>query len=82
MGPAPDLSVVTFRYVPESGDADDVNRQLVEAIANDGRVFLASTTIDGSFVIRMAILTYHSHLEDVDLALQVIRECIEEVREA
>ena len=79
VGPAPDLSVVTFRFVPEEGDADTFNRTLVEAISADGRVFLASTRIDGKFVIRMAILTYHSHLEDVDLALQVIRELIETV---
>jgi glutamate/tyrosine decarboxylase-like PLP-dependent enzyme len=79
VGPEPDLSVVTFRFVPEKGDADEFNKSLVEAIAADGRVFLASTTIDGKFVIRMAILTYHSHLEDVDLALQVIRELIDVV---
>lgn len=77
VGPEPDLSVVTFRFVPETGDADSFNKALVEAIAADGRVFLASTTIGGKFVIRMAILTYHSHLEDVDLALQVIRELID-----
>lgn len=77
IGSEPDLSVVTFRFVPEKGDSDDVNRRLVEAISDDGRVFLASTTINGQFVIRMAILTYHSHREDVDMALQVIRECIE-----
>ena len=75
VGPEPDLSVVTFRFVPETEDADTFNRALVKAIAADGRVFLASTAIDDKFVIRMAILTYHSHLEDVDLALQVIREC-------
>ena len=80
VGPEPDLSVVHFRFVPESGDVNEANRALVEAIAADGRVFLASTTIDGKFVIRMAILTYHSHLEDVDCALQVIRECIEAMK--
>jgi glutamate/tyrosine decarboxylase-like PLP-dependent enzyme len=80
VGPRPDLSIVTFRLVPEVGDANDASRALVEAIRNDGRVFLTSTTIDGRFTLRMAILTYSTHLEEVDLALKAIRECSAEVR--
>lgn len=75
LGPAPDLSVVTFRFCPDSIDADVATRALLDAIHRDGRVFMASTTIAGRFTIRMAILTYHTHVEDVDLALAVIREC-------
>jgi len=75
LGPTPDLSIITFRFRPESGDADTASRALVDAIREDGRVFLTSTTIAGRFTIRMAILTYNTHLEDVKLALQVIREC-------
>lgn len=74
-GPRPDLSVVTFRYRPEHGDSDAASRGLLEAIQKDGRVFLTSTTIAGRFTIRMAILTYNTHLKDVELALRVIREC-------
>ena len=74
LGPRPDLSVVTFQFDPESIDADVASRSLLKAINSDGRVFMASTTIAGHFTIRMAILTYHTHLEDIDLALQVIRE--------
>ena len=77
-GPSPDLSIVTFRYVPNSGDADDANKKLVDAIRDDGRVFMTSTTMDGHYVIRMAILGYNSHLVDVDLALTVIRELVAE----
>ncbi len=79
LGPAPDLSVVTFRFCPESIDADVATRALLDAIHRDGRVFLASTTIAGQFTIRMAILTYHTHLEDVDLALAVVRECTAQI---
>ncbi len=75
LGPRPDLSIVTFRFCPESADADVASRSLLKAIHNDGRVFMTSTTIAGQFTIRMAILTYHTHLEDIDLALQVIKEC-------
>ncbi len=72
----PDLSIVTFRYVPESRCANDFNKQLIDAIRDDGRVFLTSTTMDGKYVIRLAILGYNTHLDAVDTALTVIREMI------
>lgn len=80
LGPRPDLSVVTFRFCPDDTESDDASRALFAAMQRDNRVFLASTTIAGQFTIRMAILTYHTHLEDVDLALQVIKDCAATVR--
>ncbi len=73
-GPPPDLSVVAFRYVPERGDADEFNRRLAEAIRDDGRIFLSTTTLDDVYTLRMAILGYHTHLKDIDIALEVIEE--------
>jgi aromatic-L-amino-acid/L-tryptophan decarboxylase len=78
-GPPPDLSIVTFRYVPASGNADNFNKRLVEAIRDDGRLFLTSTTMDDQYVIRLAVLGYNTHLDDVDTALTVIREMIAQV---
>jgi glutamate/tyrosine decarboxylase-like PLP-dependent enzyme len=75
-GPPPDLSIATFRYVPASGDADTFNKSLIDAIRDDGRVFLTSTTVDEYYVIRMAILGYNTHIDDVDTALTVIKEMI------
>lgn len=75
-GPQPDLSVVTFRYVPTAGDADEANRRIVEHIHEDGRVFLSSTMIDGVFTIRMAAVCFRTHLREVDLALEILEEAI------
>ncbi len=72
VGPAPDLSVVTFRYRPASGDADVFNRKLVEAIHRDGRVFLSSTMLDGRFTLRCAVVSFRVHLETIDLALDIL----------
>ncbi len=79
-GPFPDLSVVTFRYVPRSGDADDFNRRLVREIVDGQRVFVSSTTLDDHFVIRLAVLGYNTHIEDVDLVLSVIRDAIDRLK--
>ena len=73
-GAPPDLSVVTFRYVPEHGDADRFNRRLADAVRDDGRIHFSTTTLHGNFTPRLAVLGYHTHLEDIECALEVIRE--------
>src|SRR5690606_25339946 len=36
-GPFPDLSIVMFWYEPESGDANEFNKKILESVQNDGR---------------------------------------------
>ncbi|HEY7700626.1 MAG TPA: aminotransferase class V-fold PLP-dependent enzyme [Vicinamibacteria bacterium] len=72
VGPYPDLSVVIFRYRPAHGDADAFNQKLVEAIHEDGRVFLTSTILDGRFTLRLAVVSFRVHLETIDLALEIL----------
>lgn len=71
-GPEPELSVVTYRYVPARGDPDEFNRRLLQAIHRDGRVFVSSTRVDGKFMLRLAVLHFRSHREHVDLLLQLL----------
>lgn len=74
VGPSPDLSVVIFRYAPEYGDGNEFNRQLADELRRDGRVLLSTTMIDGKFGLRMAVLGYNTHLDDVDLALELLQK--------
>ena len=76
VGPEPDLSIAIFRYVPESGDTNDFNAKLVEQIMQDGRIFLSTTTIDDVYWIRFAVLSFRTHLEQVELALQLMRNLV------
>jgi len=76
VGPPPELSVVTFRYVPGSGNADEFNKMLVNEIQKDGRVFLSSTVLDGRFTLRLAVLSFRTHLETIDRALEILKEKI------
>ncbi|MFW6157674.1 MAG: pyridoxal phosphate-dependent decarboxylase family protein, partial [Balneolaceae bacterium] len=78
-GPKPELSVTIFRYCPDRGDADDFNRKLAECIHKDGRIFLSSTTIEGTVWLRMAIVGLRTHLKEVEEAIGIIREKIEDV---
>ena len=72
-GPFPDLSIVTYRYVPRRGDANAFNRRLLEAILDDGRIFLSSTTIDGNFILRLAVLNFRTHRQHIDYLLELLQ---------
>jgi aromatic-L-amino-acid decarboxylase len=71
-GPAPDLSVVAFRYRPGGGDADDFNERLIRHVQQEGRVMLSGTRIDGTYYLRCAILCFRTHLEHVDEAIAAL----------
>lgn len=79
VGPAPDLSVVTFRRAPDGMSlerANRLNQEMVDRIRRDGRVFLSSTMLDGRFTIRLAVLNFRTHRSAIDLALKVLKEAI------
>lgn len=77
VGPEPELSVAFFRYVPESGNANTFNKKLVDEIHRDGRVFLSSTHINGTIFLRLAVLNFRTHLEEVNLIVSVLKEKIQ-----
>ena len=78
-GPFPELSVALYRYVPRGADPNEFNARLLRAVQRDGRIFLSSTTIDGVYYLRLAVLCFRTHLRHVDLALEVLREKITEL---
>jgi aromatic-L-amino-acid decarboxylase len=73
VGPYPDLSVVTYRFVPKRGDADEANAQIVQDVMRDGRVFISSTRLDNKFILRLAVLAFRTHKETVDILLDILR---------
>ena len=72
-GPFPELSIVLFRFCPLDCNLNELNQQLIKEIQQDGRIFLTSTTINGDFWIRVAILLFRGHLKHVDLLLDILR---------
>jgi len=73
-GPAPELSVVTYRFIPKDRDADEFNKWLLSEVVRDGRVFISSTLLDGRFILRFACLAFRTHLSTVDTLLQILKE--------
>ena len=79
MGPSPDLSIITFKYIPDRGNADFFNQQLVNAVQQDGRIFISSTTIDGTFTLRLAVLGFRTHLDTIEEAIDILKEKVKEI---
>jgi len=73
-GLEPELSVVTYRFVPKHGNANEFNKRLLDEVVKDGRVFISSTMLNGNFTLRFACLAFRSHLSTVDLLLQILKE--------
>ena len=73
----PELSVVVYRYVPKTGDANEFNRRLLEAVVADGRIFISSTMLEGNYTLRFACLAFRTHLKTVDTLLEVLRDQVE-----
>ena len=77
VGPAPELSIVIFRWVPPGVSperADDVNQAIVDRVRRDGRIFLSSTLLEGRFTLRLVALGFRTHRRTIDLALRVLGE--------
>lgn len=75
-GPWPDLSIVTFRYVPDSGDANEFNRRLLQAVHADGKVFITSTLIAGNYTLRLAVLNFRTHRATIDYLLDLLKKAV------
>lgn len=74
VGPYPDLSIVTYRCVPPRGDPDVFNQRLLHALERDGRILVSSTRIENQLVLRLAVVCFRTHLEDIETALETLKQ--------
>jgi aromatic-L-amino-acid decarboxylase len=75
----PQLSVVAFRYLPQRGDADDFNARLLRGVNDLGRVHLSSTRSAGRFVLRICVLSFRTHADRVQVAVDDLRRVAQEL---
>jgi len=71
----PILSLLSFRYRPAGiADLDALNARLIQAINDDGRIYLTQTRLRDQFVIRFVVGQTYTTEADVAFAWEVIRE--------
>lgn len=73
-GPEPELSVFMFRCNPGTGDPDKLNREIHRMIIDDGEIFFSTTTHKGHFMLRLAVLSFRTHLDTIDETLRTLKE--------
>lgn len=86
----PQLSIVAFRLEPSGAGMGDrtpqvneselngLNRHLLDRINARRHVFLTGTMLRGQFVIRICVLSFRTHLDRMEQALQDIRAAVKE----
>ncbi|MEZ5832933.1 MAG: pyridoxal-dependent decarboxylase [Dongiaceae bacterium] len=71
----PILSLLSFRYRPAgAADLDALNARLIQAINDDGRIYLTQTRFQDKFVIRFVVGQTYTTEADIIFAWDVIRE--------
>jgi aromatic-L-amino-acid decarboxylase len=74
VAPVP-LSVVCFRYK----GSDDENRAIIERVNASGRVFIASTVLNGMLTLRLAIGNLETRWNDVQEAWELLQKAAESI---
>ena len=77
----PQLTVVAFRLNRpglEPAALNALNEGLLERINARKRVFLTHTVIDGSFLIRICVVSFRTHMDRIKMAMDDIRAAVSE----
>ena len=79
-GPEPELSITFFRFPSNNGNI--FNQKLLNALQVDGRCFFSSTIINDKFWIRCAVLSFRSHLSEIETALSMIKDNLKNIKKS
>ncbi|HEX5416907.1 MAG TPA: aminotransferase class V-fold PLP-dependent enzyme [Chloroflexota bacterium] len=74
-----ELSIVCFRYVPDSRRGDDarlnaLNKRIMETIQAEGETFLTNASLRGTFALRACILHHATTASDVAALVEIVRK--------
>ncbi|MGZ6971206.1 MAG: hypothetical protein ACXVID_06055 [Thermoanaerobaculia bacterium] len=79
----PELSLFAFRLTPPGASVDEanrLNRDVMDRVNARQRVLLTGTLLGDDFAIRMCILSFRTHADRIQMALEDLRAAVEEVR--
>jgi aromatic-L-amino-acid decarboxylase len=77
----PQLSIVAFRRVwPGRGteETNAANRRILDAVNARGRVHVTGTMLGAVFAIRICVLSFRTHRDRIEMAIEDLRAAIEE----
>ena len=76
------LSVTCFRYAPgrlrgDDAEVDRLNREVLDAVQREGRVYLTGTELRGRLALRACIVNFRTRESDLDALIETIRAAAE-----
>ncbi|HVT03532.1 MAG TPA: aminotransferase class V-fold PLP-dependent enzyme [Thermoanaerobaculia bacterium] len=80
----PQLSIVAFRLVVAGRsreELDALNRELLARINGRQRVMLTPTIVSERFVLRICVVSFRTHQDRMEMALEDIRAAVDEMAE-
>ena len=76
----PQLSLLAFRVRREGqseAEVDALTRRVIAAVNVRQRVFLTGAVVKGRYLIRMCILSFRTHKDRVDMAIEDITSAMQ-----
>jgi glutamate/tyrosine decarboxylase-like PLP-dependent enzyme len=76
-----ELSIATFRFVPEDLEPgseavesylDELNEQILVGLKTGGEAFVSNAVIDGTFLLRTCIVNFRTSLSDVEALPEIV----------
>jgi len=74
---------VAFRLVKPglTGDQlDALNHRFLEAVNDRKRIYISASVVRGAYLLRICVLSFRTHMPDMERALEDIRKVAEELR--
>ncbi len=79
----PQLTLVAFRLARAGLSYDKLNalnQRFLEAVNDRKRIFISHSVVRGAYVLRICVLSFRTHMPDMERALEDIREVAAELR--
>ena len=76
-----DLSITTFRYVPDEipGDVlqkeeylNQINTNLLNLLQRGGELFVSNTLLEGKYLLRSCIVNFRTSIEDIKAIPEIV----------
>lgn len=76
----PSSNIVCFRFKPDTGNINEVNKAIADELLQDGAFYTVSTTIRGNFYLRITLMNPLTGTEELTKLLSKIREIAKKIK--
>ena len=76
----PSLSLTAFRFAPEgmsAEDTNDLNRRILADVNARQNVYMTGTMLGDRFALRICVLSFRTHSDRMEQAIQDLRDAVE-----